>query len=341
MDGQRLNATHVVTILRQLHICPDATETEAQQWLGDMDEQITEFLEHRRVEEEEEPQSEDETGETPLQVRPLKFFESVAQLLWWTLCCATSFDFRDLEPKEIAAQSAVPGQANFDDYLCLLTQEHYGEDDATFCNALYVVLNTALLDCNTELIGSEEDSDAIENARANVLSYFTEAIERKEGGIDAETMATQLELGCNLYATMIATVDSKQDDFALRRWRECYSTKCREVLTWLARKNDDNDIIWTRSNMEPEYALLVVFTKRADLFRDERDKLKTQLYARMVKDKSLFDIENDHSAIESEFKCPKCGSFKTKQFLIQVRSADEPMTQFWKCWSCNKNGREN
>jgi hypothetical protein len=78
MDGQRLDATHVVTILRHLHICPDATEAEAQQWLDDMDEQITEFLEHRRVEEEEEPQSEDETGETPLQVRPLKFFESVA-----------------------------------------------------------------------------------------------------------------------------------------------------------------------------------------------------------------------------------------------------------------------
>jgi len=339
MDGQRLSATHVVTILRKLHICPDATEAEAQQWLSDMDEQIAEFLEHRRVEDEEEPSDEETGGEAPVQ--PLKFFESVSQLLWWTLCCATSFDFRDLEPKEIAAQAAVPGQANFDDYLCLLTQEYYGEDEecAALCNALYVVLNAALLDCTTQLIGSDEDAEAIESARENVLSYFAASI--RSSCPDAETMATQLELGCNLYATMIATVDSKQDDFALRRWRECYSTKCREILTWLGRRHDDDNIIWTRSNMEPEYALLVVFTKRADLFRAERQLVKTQLHARMVKDKNLFDIENDHSSIESEFKCPKCGSFKTKQFLIQVRSADEPMTQFWKCWNCNKSGREN
>jgi DNA-directed RNA polymerase subunit M/transcription elongation factor TFIIS len=326
MEGH-LVASSVATVLRGLHICPDATESEAQQWLNDMEEQIDTFAEQRRLADEDEDEDE------PTELKPpLKFFHSVAQLLWWTLCCATSFDFSEAEPKDIAAQTAVPGQSNFDDYLCLVAREHYNDD--SFCQALVSVLYAALADCDNNLIGSDDDTEVIEATRQNISALFVEAIDKKWPKQQRpHDLETQLELGCNLYAIMVATVDSKQDDFSLRRWRECYLAKSREVLTWLL-ENGDNAI-------HTQYWILVVYTKRADLFMQRRGKLQSQLYEKMLKDKKSFDMENDHSNIESEFKCPKCGSFKTRQFLMQTRSADEPMTQFWRCWNCNKSGREN
>lgn len=38
--------------------------------------------------------------------------------------------------------------------------------------------------------------------------------------------------------------------------------------------------------------------------------------------------------------CPKCGNREAYWWTIQTRSADEPMTQFFRCTKCNHTWRE-
>ncbi|KZT65836.1 hypothetical protein DAEQUDRAFT_746862 [Daedalea quercina L-15889] len=39
--------------------------------------------------------------------------------------------------------------------------------------------------------------------------------------------------------------------------------------------------------------------------------------------------------------CPKCDHGRAYFYQLQIRSADEPMTTFYRCASCGNNWREN
>ena len=43
---------------------------------------------------------------------------------------------------------------------------------------------------------------------------------------------------------------------------------------------------------------------------------------------------------DGAFKCSKCGSLKTTFYLMQTRSADEPMTVFIQCLACSKRWKQ-
>lgn len=338
IDGQ-LTPFRVAQVLKSLLIAPDATEDEGRQWIEDMDEQISTFIEERRNEEEELDEEQD--GEVPQPIVQLKFFECVAHLLWWTLCSLTSLSHSytpESDIKTIASKSNVPGNVNFDDFLSIMTEEHY--DDADLCEGLCEVLNVYDASISgEETVGTNDDNEAIAESRSKILEHFKRCCS-KIMEADAEPIAMQLENGCYLYSSMMATVNSKQDRLSLMRWRECYLAKCKQITTWLIETPINESHIWEMAGADPSYALLVPFTKRESLFVISREKRKQNLDAAMRIAKKKYEVENDHSSIESDFKCPKCGSFKTASYLKQVRSADEPMTCFWKCYFCNKSGRE-
>jgi len=44
--------------------------------------------------------------------------------------------------------------------------------------------------------------------------------------------------------------------------------------------------------------------------------------------------------VTSEVVCPKCGAREAYYWSVQTRSADEPMTQFFKCRKCGYTWRE-
>lgn len=44
--------------------------------------------------------------------------------------------------------------------------------------------------------------------------------------------------------------------------------------------------------------------------------------------------------ITSDVVCPKCGNREAYWWSIQTRSADEPMTLFFRCTKCNNTWRE-
>ncbi|KAK7547113.1 hypothetical protein IWX49DRAFT_107395 [Phyllosticta citricarpa] len=43
---------------------------------------------------------------------------------------------------------------------------------------------------------------------------------------------------------------------------------------------------------------------------------------------------------QTDAQCPHCGHSRAFYYQIQIRSADEPMTSFYKCVSCSKQWRE-
>ena len=45
---------------------------------------------------------------------------------------------------------------------------------------------------------------------------------------------------------------------------------------------------------------------------------------------------NEENVEEGEFKCGKCGSRKCKWYQMQTRAADEPMTTFVTCTTCQR-----
>lgn len=45
-------------------------------------------------------------------------------------------------------------------------------------------------------------------------------------------------------------------------------------------------------------------------------------------------------AMTDQFKCRKCGGRSTSYYEVQTRSADEPMTQFINCLSCNNRWKQ-
>ena len=51
-------------------------------------------------------------------------------------------------------------------------------------------------------------------------------------------------------------------------------------------------------------------------------------------------FEKKQVAMTSLFTCRKCGSKECSYYEVQTRSADEPMTQFVTCLSCNKRWKE-
>jgi DNA-directed RNA polymerase subunit M/transcription elongation factor TFIIS len=345
--GSVVEPDAVAIVLQELQVCRDASVDKAQDWLENLQDQLDLFKAQRKREDQDDDDLDGVVSAAGggvgaiVEVPPedLRYFECISHLLWWTVCSAVAF-FSGEHPRETAAQIVVPGQKDFDDFLCLMPLRCYQDHESRLAAALCNILNA--YDSHESICKTafpEDDTDDVADTRDRMMALFTERCPSE--AIDAETLTHQLELGCNLYASMVATVDSSRDALALVRWRECYLAKCKQVAEWLASvQSQETKPIWDRATAEPDYALLVPFTHRTDLFAGRRLALHRQLYTHLVAAKKLFDVEHDNSQIESDFKCPKCGSFKTRSYHLQMSSADESMAQLWKCWNCKKSGKK-
>ena len=72
-----------------------------------------------------------------------------------------------------------------------------------------------------------------------------------------------------------------------------------------------------------------------DIFPDNWTEL---LNIKSKRDKLKYELKPE--AMTNLFKCRKCGSRETSYYEVQTRSADEPMTQFITCLSCNNRWKQ-
>lgn len=272
-----------------------------------LEDQLTLFEEQRRCSVECDEEEEDEA-------EVLKFFSGTFHLLWWTL--SSSFKYADNDLRYLIANAHVP-VSGIDDFLCLKRFE-LSED-------ILEMLQQMLDGYENESVTFEDEViDTIEEIRHGIRKFLTTA-----AGGDTNT-AHAIERGCYLYSCMIATAYSIRDQKTVHLWRQCYRIKITEMHELLT-----NGLI-----AKTDYPLMIPFTTREILFNEVYLRMEEILTERIAADKRIFDASNDHTNVESDFKCPKCGSFRTRQYWLQMRSADEPMSCLWKCYACNKSDIE-
>lgn len=70
--------------------------------------------------------------------------------------------------------------------------------------------------------------------------------------------------------------------------------------------------------------------------------VKSTKYSRL---KEVDDVLNDantwKNVDKTNVKCPKCENDEAYFMQVQIRSADEPSTNFYRCVSCAHNWKEN
>lgn len=73
-----------------------------------------------------------------------------------------------------------------------------------------------------------------------------------------------------------------------------------------------------------------------------RDRIESIKYSKL---KEVDDVLNDantwKNVDQADTKCPKCEHEKAYFMQMQIRSADEPSTTFYRCVSCSHNWKEN
>lgn len=272
-----------------------------------MKSQLSLFDEQRRNSGECDDEEEEET-------EVLKFFSGEFHLLWWIL--SSSFKYNDNDLRYLIENAHVP-VSGIDDFLCLKRFE-LSED-------ILEILQQLLDGYESETVPFDDEAlDEIKDIREGIRKFLTIAA---KGDINT---AHALERGCYLYSCMMSTVYSIRDQRTLQLWRQCYRIKITEIHELLT-----NNLV-----EKTEYPLLIPFTPREILFNNVYLRMEELLTERIAADRRIFEASNDHTNVESDFKCPKCGSFKTRQYWLQMRSADEPMSCLWKCYACNKSDIE-
>jgi DNA-directed RNA polymerase subunit M/transcription elongation factor TFIIS len=68
-------------------------------------------------------------------------------------------------------------------------------------------------------------------------------------------------------------------------------------------------------------------------------ELNPNIWDSIIKKKEFIEYKKNNMATSDAYKCNKCKQRKCKVFLLQTRSADEPMTIFVECTNCNSSFR--
>lgn len=73
-----------------------------------------------------------------------------------------------------------------------------------------------------------------------------------------------------------------------------------------------------------------------------KDRIESVKYTKL---KEVDDVLNDANTWKNvdvtDVKCPKCESNQAYFMQVQIRSADEPSTTFYRCVKCTHNWKEN
>jgi DNA-directed RNA polymerase subunit M/transcription elongation factor TFIIS len=167
-------------------------------------------------------------------------------------------------------------------------------------------------------------SRKIENSeqfRSNIRAKINEKLNN-------EKHSSNLEKGIFNYTLKEATQRKIIKKWDNKHFVQIYLDRLRSIYTNL------NDNIIEQINNETIKAHIVAFMTHQEL---NPDKWTTLIEAKSKRDANKF--ENQFQAATDTFTCRKCKGNECTYYLMQCKSADEPMTCFVQCkcgnrWKC-------
>jgi len=105
-----------------------------------------------------------------------------------------------------------------------------------------------------------------------------------------------------------------------------FCPNCGSILT-LAKKSKKAVLVCKKCGYTKQTAELVITVKQN---RKEKKSVA------MVEE----DEESNIHPKTTDVQCPSCGNREAYWWSVQTRSADEPMTQFFRCTKCGYTWRE-
>ena len=161
--------------------------------------------------------------------------------------------------------------------------------------------------------------------RKYVISQYAELLSLEED----DTIPRNLEIGTNNWAINKSLKMRQTPAFDNRKHTERYKQKFLELKKCLKFSPDLKKKLLNR-----ELKTSMVFDMQPNHMwpggpYDKR--LQASIERAMKKEVSIVN-EKDYKGL---FKCAKCREYKTTYYEMQTRSADEPMTVFITCHTCN------
>ena len=151
----------------------------------------------------------------------------------------------------------------------------------------------------------------------------------EKGGL-TEIQAKDMEIGVFNYAIEYASEHEIPVTWMCELFKDVYIAKARSVYTNVNPdtyiKNTDLLKRILECEMKPHE---VAFLKAEGLFPD---KWQSILEKETILNQSAY--ENTQASMTSDITCGKCKKNKITYYELQTRSADEPMTCFYRCLLC-------
>ncbi len=165
-------------------------------------------------------------------------------------------------------------------------------------------------------------------------------------------IAKDIERGIMLYTLLIAGVLMKNvTGWYSEEFRIIYHTKANAIVSSLSNYEFADELFYSlikhglevdeyEEKLQKTYAPIeIAFLKRSQLL----PKLFEKVYENKMKhyqEIGLTDAKADFKeGGKSTVQCHKCRGFYTDYIQLQTRSADEPMTIFYRCRECGNRGR--
>lgn len=141
------------------------------------------------------------------------------------------------------------------------------------------------------------------------------------------------------YSVLIAQESGAPVHFNNPSFRVIIKTKHNIILSSLMNDTAGDTLVQKLLKMEGgDGCLRIAFMSRKQMLpKFYEQKIRVMLKRTEMEDTGISD---PHKMDDGFYECRKCKKFKTRHYSMQIRSADEPMTTFIRCYLCHSTWKE-
>lgn len=149
---------------------------------------------------------------------------------------------------------------------------------------------------------------------------------------DCKNIANEIVTGMLCYSLLIGVESNILTDFSNIEFRKIVRTKHSIIHSSLLNKLWKDNLIEKLGKKEINGYDLVFMSRKQMLPKFYENKVRMQLRRVEMEDAEIVDPEKMEDGF---YECKRCHKKKTRHFSVQMRSADEPATNFVRCYICH------